>query len=84
MGPGNVIFIPTNGKIGIIDFETAGYVPNEWIRAKFRVSIGLNLPGRDDDSKNEWRRRIQQRLGKDGFQDVADSWMVWSERKRLS
>lgn len=81
MGPGNVIFNRMNGKIGVIDWETAGYVPKEWIRTKFRVSMGLNLPGVDDDSKNDWRRRIQQQLGKEGFGDVADLWMVWSERK---
>ncbi|KAJ0166050.1 hypothetical protein CTA2_8944 [Colletotrichum tanaceti] len=82
MGPGNVIRDRTNGSIGIIDWETAGYVPKEWIRTKFRVSMGLNLPGRDDDSKNDWRRRIQQQLGKEGFDDVAGAWMVWSSGKR--
>ena len=39
LGPGNIIVSLTEGSIGIIDWETAGFVPKEWIRTKFRVSI---------------------------------------------
>ncbi|KAK6390842.1 hypothetical protein LTR81_026851 [Elasticomyces elasticus] len=43
LGPGNIIVTLTEGVVGIIDWETAGFVPKEWIQTKFRVSSGLNL-----------------------------------------
>ncbi|KAK5682722.1 hypothetical protein LTS10_005852 [Elasticomyces elasticus] len=47
MGPGNIIVTLADGVVGIIDWETAGFVPKEWIRTKFCVSSGLNLAGDD-------------------------------------
>ncbi|KAK3933776.1 hypothetical protein QBC46DRAFT_401294 [Diplogelasinospora grovesii] len=55
----------------------AGFVPREWIRTKVRVSSGLDLHGDDDDSRQDWRRRLQRRLGQDGFPEIADRWMAW-------
>lgn len=54
-------------SIGIIDWESAGYALKARIGTEFRVSMGLNLPGRDDDPMNDSRRSIQQRLGKEGL-----------------
>jgi aminoglycoside phosphotransferase len=73
LGPGNIIVDPTKGSIGIIDWETAGFVPREWIRTKFRVSGGMDLPG---DDRVDWRKRVQIELGKEGFLDVAHKWSL--------
>jgi hypothetical protein len=77
LGPGNIIVNLADGSIGIIDWETAGFVPREWIRTKFRVSGGMDLPGSDQELRVDWRRRVQRRLEEEGFPDIADRWMVW-------
>ncbi|MCJ1386828.1 hypothetical protein MMC17_009956 [Xylographa soralifera] len=77
LGPGNIIVNPAEGSIGIIDWETAGFVPKEWIRTKFRLSSGLDLPGDDHDSRGEWRGRVQRQLGGEGFPEIVDQWMIW-------
>lgn len=35
LGPGNVLYDPDTGNVGIIDWECAGFVPRKWIRTKF-------------------------------------------------
>ncbi|KAK8048258.1 hypothetical protein PG994_009988 [Apiospora phragmitis] len=45
LGPGNIIVNLADRSVGIIDWETAGFVPKEWIRTKFRVSGGWIYPG---------------------------------------
>lgn len=77
LGPGNIIVNLAEGSLGIIDWETAGFVPREWIRTKFRVAGGLDLPGGDEDSRVDWRRRVQRQLGKEGFPEIAEQWMGW-------
>lgn len=51
LGPGNIIIDPEDDSIGIIDWETAGYVPKDWIRTKFCLSSGINLPVGSDDAR---------------------------------
>lgn len=77
LGPGNIIVNHTKDWIGIIDWETAGFVPKEWIRTKFRISSGLDLSDDDQVSRVDWRRRVQIELGKEGFLDVAQRWASW-------
>jgi len=77
LGPGNIIVNLADGSIGIIDWETAGFVPREWIRTKFRISGGMDLPGSDQELRVDWRRRVQRRLGEEGFPDIAERWMGW-------
>ncbi|OAG04876.1 uncharacterized protein CC84DRAFT_1196889 [Paraphaeosphaeria sporulosa] len=80
LGPCNIIVEdePERGTIGIIDFEIAGYFPRGWIRTKFRISSGMNLP---PSSKQEdplwWRRQVQMELGVDGFEDFTEEWQAW-------
>lgn len=57
--PGNIIVNLENGSIGIIDWETAGFVPKEWIRKKFCISSGMDLPDDDQESRADWRNRVQ-------------------------
>jgi hypothetical protein len=42
--PGNILFNRIDGSMGIIDWETAEYIPREWIRSKFRCLTGMDLP----------------------------------------
>ncbi len=77
LGPGNIIVSLAEGSIGIIDWETAGFVPKEWIRTKFCVSSGMDLPEGDQDSRVDWRRRVQRELEKEGFPEIAERWMTW-------
>jgi serine/threonine protein kinase len=77
LGPGNIILNAAQEICGIIDWEVAGFVPIEWIRTKFRVSGGMDLPGEDQDSRVDWRRRVQKYMEKEGLPDVAEVWMAW-------
>jgi len=77
LGPGNIIVDPGERSLAVVDWEMAGFVPLEWIRTKVRVSSGLDLHGDNDDSRQEWRSRLQRRLGQDGFPEIADRWMSW-------
>ncbi|KAK1976741.1 kinase-like domain-containing protein [Colletotrichum cereale] len=76
LGPGNLI-IDSDGSLGIIDWEMAGFVPKEWIRTRFCISGGLDLPGTDDDERVDWRRRVGRRLSTRGYHEIADQWMAW-------
>ncbi|KDN72115.1 hypothetical protein CSUB01_11734 [Colletotrichum sublineola] len=75
LGPGNII-MDGDGSLGIIDWEMAGFVPKDWIRTRFCVSGGLDLPG-EGDERVDWRRRMQRRLASEGYPEVADGWMSW-------
>jgi hypothetical protein len=81
LGPGNIIVKPAERSTGIIDWETAGFVPKEWIRTKFCISSWMDLPGQDQVSRVDWRRRVQKQLEKEGFSEIADQWMVWWSNK---
>ncbi|TRX91279.1 hypothetical protein FHL15_007884 [Xylaria flabelliformis] len=81
LGPGNILLDEDDDgvSIGIIDWETAGYVPKEWIRTKFRCSSGLDLSERAVESapRSDWRRRVSQELEGLGFSDVVERWLTW-------
>lgn len=77
LGPGNIIVNPENGSIGIIDWETAGFVPKEWVRTKFCISGGMDLPYDDQELRSDWRRRVQRQLQEEGFPEIADQWLTW-------
>jgi hypothetical protein len=78
LGPTNIIVEekPMSGRVGIIDFEIAGYFPRGWIRTKFRLSSGMDLS--DSGNPKWWRSEIQKALGVDGFEDHHEAWMRWS------
>lgn len=78
LGPGNIIVedIPETGSVGIIDWEIAGYFPRGWIRTKFLISSGLDLPSSVED-KHWWRWEVQEALGRRGFEDFSNEWESW-------
>ncbi|KFX95689.1 hypothetical protein V490_03713 [Pseudogymnoascus sp. VKM F-3557] len=79
IGPTNIIVedTPNSGKVGIIDFEIAGYFPRSWIRTKFRISGGMDLSTSASDEPHWWRAEVQRALGADGFEDVVEAWEEW-------
>lgn len=80
LGPGNIIVedVPKAGTIGIIDWEIAGYVPRGWIRTKFRLSSGLDLPNPGEgEEPHWWRSEVQKLLEKHGFEDHSADWVSW-------
>ncbi|PLB52034.1 hypothetical protein P170DRAFT_433910 [Aspergillus steynii IBT 23096] len=77
LGPTNLPVDPSTDSLGIIDWELAGYVPIEWVRAKFRLSAGMDFNYGDEDSKKDWRRRVAQHLEKMGYRDAVDAWWMF-------
>ncbi|TKW60055.1 hypothetical protein CTA1_3150 [Colletotrichum tanaceti] len=68
-------------SVGIIDWEMAGFVPRDWIRTKFRIchAMDFDFPGHDGErlgERLEWRRRVQLRLGEEGFHEVSEAYMA--------
>ncbi|GJC92704.1 hypothetical protein ColKHC_01530 [Colletotrichum higginsianum] len=81
MGPTNVLFDPVDHSAGVIDWEVAGFVPLEWVRTKFQVSVGFDLCGGDT---LDYRRRVQFCLGEAGFTDVSSTFMDIRNKKSLA
>ncbi|KAJ5543454.1 hypothetical protein N7535_005878 [Penicillium sp. DV-2018c] len=77
LAPGNIIVedIPETGVVGIIDWEVAGYFPRGWIRTKFRVNSGLDLPDGVAESPWEWRSGVAKLLEVNGFEDYSSHWV---------
>jgi len=87
LGPTNIIVEeePVSRKVGIIDFEIAGYFPKGWIRTKFRVSSGMDLSeSATSEDPKWWRGEVQKALGANGFEEHADDFMVWRSKRRTS
>lgn len=82
LGPENIIVKATGEIVGIIDWETAGFVPKEWIRTKVCFSSGLDLPGDDIKERTDWKRRLQSQLETEGFPNVVDRWLAWWSNKK--
>jgi serine/threonine protein kinase len=85
LGPGNILVDLETGEVAIIDWECAGYVPEAWIRTKFRVCSSMNLECSTNceelHSREEWRHLMHTSLGERGFTDAAESWRRWDVAK---
>ncbi|KAF2969479.1 hypothetical protein GQX73_g4096 [Xylaria multiplex] len=78
MRPGNILLDEMDGSISIIDWETVGYVPKDWIRTKFHCSSGMDLPERAGGIlPTDWRVRVARELARLGFREVVDEWVAW-------
>jgi hypothetical protein len=75
LGPMNILIDPATRALGIIDWETPGYVPSEWVRTKFHLSSGMDFPNGDESWKSDWRRLVARRLADLGFKEVIDGWL---------
>lgn len=68
--------ITVNGigkPIGVWNWSTAGFVPKDWIRTKLLRFRWMELPSRYEYRTEvlEWRERIQERLGEEGFPEAT-------------
>ncbi|KAK4220620.1 kinase-like domain-containing protein [Podospora fimiseda] len=81
LGPGNILVEPDNNRgIGIIDWETAGYVPREWVRTKFHLSSGMDFPDVEDmQKKSDWRRLVSRRLAEMGITEAIKGWVTFQD-----
>lgn len=77
LGPGNVLVDAASGAVGVIDWETAGFVPREWIRTRFHVCAGLDLDRPDGGDTAEWRVSVARRLKEEGWPEIVDKWYSW-------
>jgi len=75
MGPPNVLYDDNTGRLSVIDWECAGFVPKEWIRTKFRLSGGMDLEEAEGESRYDYRRRVAACLGDRGWGDVSERWV---------
>jgi hypothetical protein len=72
MNPGNIIWDATTRTVGVIDWETAGFVPKEWIRTKVRKSGAMMLECTDGEvDRWEWARRFDESLEAERFAFVS-------------
>jgi hypothetical protein len=69
------LFDPDKRSIGIIDWELAGYVPEEWIKTKFNLSSGMNFPDGKAAEPWEWRRLGAHRLEEIRSTNAIDNWV---------
>lgn len=68
LSPGNVIWDATTKSVGLIDWETAGFVPREWIGTIVRKSGGIEFDCDDGNVDQwEWARRSGQSLEVEAF-----------------
>ena len=72
---------PKSGKIGLINFEIAGYFPRSWIRTKCRVSADMYLPPEVADDEYWFAREVSKAIGANGFDDVAEAYWKWLRSK---
>lgn len=75
LGPRNIIV--NNKQIGIIDWETAGYVPRGWTRTKFALSPGMDLPDESTDDVHYFRKDVWKLLGTMGFESYHEAFGAW-------
>lgn len=83
--PTNILVVPPKGTLGIIDWETAGFVPKEWIRTRFRVcsSMDLTYISHDDPySRADWRHRVARQLGEEGYPDATEQYVMRRRREK--
>ena len=90
LGPTNIIV--DGDRVIVIDWEMAGYVPLEWVRTKFNICGALEVErvtGRSEvlevelpiriEKNNEYRVRVEKRLGEMGFPEVTAAWIQMSD-----
>lgn len=77
LGPTNVLVDLQTESMSAIDWESAGYMPKEWVLTKFRVSSGMDLSG---GYGTDWRRRVMLYMRELGYTGVAEAFI---ERNKI-
>lgn len=94
LGPTNIIL--GGGRIVVIDWEMAGYAPLEWVRTKFAICGALNVervtrpdvvrdgePPVRIEHNDEYRVRVEQRLGEMGFPEVTAAYQTLRDAREV-
>lgn len=80
LGPFNIMVQIEAGEIsiGVIDWECAGFVPQDWVRTKYVVSGGMDfdLVGGSREARRDFRDRMQLGLGQHGYREASESWQA--------
>lgn len=81
LGPTNVVIDTQEGKIGIIDWQAAEYVPREWIGINFARALAMvqDPPIPDTYRSNDYAQRVWKALQRYGFSDDGSAWLSWKK-----
>ena len=71
---------PRSGKIGLIAWGIAGYLPRTWIRTKCPIFASMYLPPEVAD-RSWFAREVTIALGVDGFDEVVEAYRKWLPSK---
>ena len=75
LGPTNIIVEeePHNGTVDVIDFESAGYFPRDWIGTNALVCFGKNLT--DWEIPDQWRRYLGNCLRRRNYREFGEEYV---------
>lgn len=79
LGPTNVLIDIQKETIGIIDWQSAEYVPKEWIGINFARAVAMvqDPPIPDTYKSNDYAQRVWEALQRLGFSDDGSTWLSW-------
>ncbi|KAF2236429.1 hypothetical protein EV356DRAFT_70857 [Viridothelium virens] len=76
LAPTNILVedAPLTGRVGIVDFELAGFFPKSWIRTKFRASWAFDLDESTNAIPELFRTQMEKALEAHGYDDLTEAW----------
>lgn len=79
LGPTNVLIDTQKESIGILDWQSAQYVPREWIGINFARALAMlqDPPIPDHYKSNDYAQRGWEALQRLGFSDDGSTWLTW-------
>lgn len=87
LGPTNIkVEVQTKGAkvTGLLDWETAGFLPRGWIATKCRVSGGMDFDWDSEGEEDEtvWRSSLAKVLVEEkGYKEFANRWAKWKKNQ---
>lgn len=81
LGPTNVLIDTQKEMIGIIDWQSAEYVPREWIGMNFARAMAMvhNPPVPDNYQSDDYAERVWKVLQRHGFSNDGRAWLDWKK-----
>ncbi|KAL9091071.1 MAG: hypothetical protein Q9165_004998 [Trypethelium subeluteriae] len=77
LAPTNVLVVedgPLTGRVGLVDFELAGFFPKSWVRTKFRASWAFDLDESTNSDPKLFRTQMEKTLEAHGYDDLTEAW----------
>lgn len=81
MGPTHIKIMVKDGKVnvtGISDWDSAGFVPREWICTKLIVSSGYNFDWVGEENNCDWAYTVWALLNAKRFPSYPEQWRNWT------